>query len=111
MTARHKPNLFRDNAPRYVRCYDNEGKTWDQYTVVFSGRYRYNTGGSFWYVGMSEYPYHPQGFGQHGESNQQIDRPRHSHLGKKISFSALPIDCQNLVMRDYCYLWDTTKPE
>ena len=35
---------------------ESDGKTCDQYTVVFSGRYRYKTGGSFWYVGMSEYP-------------------------------------------------------
>jgi hypothetical protein len=59
--------------PRYVRCYDNGGETFDRFTVVFSGRYRHLTGGEFWHVGMSEHPFHPQGFGQHGGHTQQID--------------------------------------
>ena len=90
--------------PRYVRCYDN-GETADRYTVVFSGNYRHNTGGSFVYLAMGPAPFHPQGFGQHGESPRQIDRPRYGHLGRKIAFNALPDDCQALARRTYRDLW------
>ncbi len=88
-----------------VRCYDNGGETFDRFTVVFTGRYRHLTGGSHWYVGMSGHPFHPQGFGQHGESDQQIDYPSYRHLGKKIQFTDLPIDCQHLVLSDLKNLW------
>ena len=29
------------------------------------------------------YPFHPQGIGQHGESNEPIDQPSYKHLGKR----------------------------
>jgi hypothetical protein len=98
--------LLPNGKPRYIRCYDNGGKTADQYTVVYTGRYTRHTGGRFWYVGMSAYPYHPRGFGYHGESETPIDRPTYSHLGKRITFEDLPADCQKLVRLDYAYLWD-----
>lgn len=94
-----------DQTPRYVRCYDNGGASFDRYTVVFTGRYRHKTGGSVLYVGMSEHPFHPQGFGQHGEAPSRIDQPSYAHLGKRISFAALPPDCRTLVLRDYAELW------
>jgi hypothetical protein len=87
-----------------VRCYDNGGKTADRFTVVYAGRYRHLTGGDQWYVGMSCHPFHPQGFGQHGASSNDIDRPSYKHLGKRISFDALPPDCQTLVKDDCMYL-------
>lgn len=91
--------------PRYIRCYDNGGETFDRYTVVFTGRYRHKTNGSYLYVGMSENPFHPQGFGQHGESNDPLDWPKYSHLGKKIPFDSLPDACKKLVTGDYNELW------
>lgn len=48
-----KDQLLPGGVPKYIRCYDNGGKTCDRYTVVFTGRYRHKTGGSFLYVGMS----------------------------------------------------------
>lgn len=104
MTTREE-SLMPFGRPRYIRCYDNGGKTFDRFTVVYTGRYRHKTGGSFLYVGMSEHPFHPQGFGQHGESHTQIDYPSGTHLGKRIPFTALPPDCQKLVLRDYQDLW------
>ena len=106
--------LMPGGAPRYIRCYDNgnrpDGGTIDRYTVVYTGRYRHKTGGSQWYVGMSAAPFHPQGFGQHGEYpghlGPAIDRPSYGHLGKKIKFQDLPEDCQKLVLQDYRDLWD-----
>jgi hypothetical protein len=90
--------------PKWIRCYDNGGRTMDRYTVVFTGHYTHNTGGAHWYVGMNEYPF--QGIGMHGESNGPIDRPSYGHLGKKIVFKNLPEDCQKLVTQRYSYLWD-----
>jgi hypothetical protein len=99
-----KERLMPNGIPRYVRCYDNGGESFDRYTVVYTGNYKKS---SFEYVGMSANPFHPQGFGQHGESElQPIDRPSYGHLGKKIKFTDLPEDCQKLVLRDYKENWD-----
>jgi hypothetical protein len=95
-----------NGVPRYIRVYDNGGKTADRYTVVFTGNYRRKTNLGFLYVGMSENPFHPLGVGQHGDSNTPIDRPRYGHLGKMIKFDMLPEDCKNLVVSDYKDLWD-----
>jgi hypothetical protein len=110
--------------PKYVRCYDNGGETWDRYTVVYTGKYRttlpaplrrdYGPKRWFQYVGMSESPFHPQGFGQHGESVNQIDLNkwgfapaigRKNHLGTRIPFKKLPEDCRKLVIQDYRDIW------
>lgn len=98
--------FFKNGIPKYVRCYDNGGETADRYTVVYTGRYRHMTGGEFLYIAMSGYPTHPQGIGQHGGSRNLIDRPKYAHLGKKISFDALPEDCQRVVLFDYRELWN-----
>ena len=76
-----------------IRVYDNGGKTIDRYTVVYmsEGEHLANT---FEAVGMSENPFHPQGFGQHCTAMPG------KHLGKRIMFSSLPDDCQRLVNRD-----------
>lgn len=89
-----------------VRCYDNGGETADRYTVVFTGRYRHKTRGSYLYLGMSARPTHPQGFGQHGESNEPIDRPRYAHLGTRIEFHNLPAECQAVASATYNDLWN-----
>jgi hypothetical protein len=71
--------------------YDNGGKTLDRYEVVYDA---YCGDGLYEGVGMSEHPFHPQGFGQHGEVKPG------RHLGKRIKFEDLPADCQKLVMSD-----------
>lgn len=74
----------------------------DRYTVVYTGI----RDGRCHYVGMSGDPFHPQGIGQHGEAAEMIDRPKYSHLGKKIRFQDLPEDCKRLVWQDYRDWWD-----
>lgn len=103
--SERKQNLLPNGTPKYVRCYDNGGKTFDRYTVVFTGNYTHKTNRSYLYLGMSTNPFHPQGFGQHGESNSQIDKPAYSHLGKKIKFEDLPKDCKECVTETYSDLW------
>ncbi len=109
-----KARLIPNGVPRYIRCYDNGGHerpngTADRYTVVYTGNYAGKTKGWHDYVGMSGAPFHPQGIGMHGQTEHQpCDRPSYGHLGKKIKFTDLPIDCQKLVMQDYLYYWSFT---
>jgi hypothetical protein len=96
--------------PKYVRCYDNGGRTFDRYTVLYVGKIPGNLPGWTQYVGMSAGPFYPQGFGQHGEiQGPRPDAPkgwppaigRKCHLGTRIEFADLPPDCRNLVIADY----------
>lgn len=104
--------LLKDGIPKYVRCYDNGGKTADRYTVVFTGNYAGRNGCD--YIGMSTHPYSPQGVGMHGNSKNIIDVSKHgfapaigrkNHLGVRIEFNALPEDCKKLVLSDYKEIW------
>lgn len=105
--------------PRWVRCYDNggvdAGGSNDQYTVVFTGRAA-PMNDEWPYLSMSAAPFHPLGFGQHGYSNRQpcdatgkgwgvVSIGRKNHLGTRINFLDLPVDCQRLVFADYITIW------
>lgn len=113
--ASRTERLMPGGVPRYVRCYDNGGETIDRYTVVYSGRIPGQLRGWCQYVGMSAAPFHPQGFGQHGEADHAIDVDRwgfppalgrRGRLGRRIPFGALPADCRRLVLEDYRELWE-----
>jgi len=79
-----------------VRIYDNGGESFDRYTAVYLNEPTgFNGDRMFNARGMSANPYHPQGFGQ---LTSVIDG---EHLGERIEFDSLPIDCQNLVKSDY----------
>ena len=72
---------------------DSGPKHFDRYLVLYEPE-----GDNFPYLGMSENPHHPQGFGQHGEM-----RTRYSVWGtndKVIEFHELPVDCQKTVLQD-----------
>ena len=114
--AQRHENLMPGGIPRYIRCYDNGGRSFARFTVVFTGKYK-KDGGEFIHLSMSPHPFHPQGFGQHGFSQTHIDLignswagpaigRTHPVLGKRIPFEELPTDCQALVLRDYTELWD-----
>lgn len=76
-----------------IEIYDAGDDVYDRYTVVYLNEPERKKD-MFECVGMSEHPFHPQGFGQHSTAM------RGSHLGKVISFDQLPPDCQKLVRRD-----------
>ncbi len=76
-----------------VRIYDNGGKTFDRYTVVFMDQPECRPG-MFAALGMSENPFHPQGFGQHCQAMPG------RHLGKRITLDQLPEDCRKLVKQE-----------
>lgn len=75
-----------------IRIYDNGGKTFDRFTVVYLNEPEGL--GLYGARGMSENPFHPQGFGQYCTAAPG------RHLGKRIKFDQLPIDCQRLVAQD-----------
>lgn len=75
-----------------IKCYDNGGETIDRYTVVYLDHPTRE--GCYEDVSMNGSPFHPQGFGQHGECQPG------KHLGKEIPFDQLPADCQKLVKQD-----------
>ena len=109
---------IRKNVDKLVRCYDNGGMdvggSFDQYTVCYTNNFRRyrkdRCTEQLMYVGMSTYPAHPQGFGQHGWSDHMIDVHQNSwgpvsvgrkcHLGTRILFKDLPSDCKKLVLQD-----------
>ena len=78
-----------------ISIYDSNGKSADRYTAVvpFDASKECN-GSKCIYFGFDAYPNHPLGFGQSGESNTFIHRPKSSHLGKRIMFNELPLDAQ-----------------
>ena len=87
-----------EGAPSPVlACYDNGGASIDRYTVLY--------GAPLWvpemkrdvpYVAMNAAPFHPQGFGQHGE----MPSWNRKALGRKLRFADLPEDCKRLVIQD-----------
>lgn len=99
--------------PRWIRCYDNGGRTVDRYTIVFTGR----NGGFTLYC--SENPDHPQGVGQHeegrvdgaliwgGRGQAQEARQIRAALGKPIPFVNLPPRVRQAVLADYTVVWRT----
>lgn len=83
---------MRDYPPGVVRVYDNGGRTVDRFSVYFGkvpNRARLYDG-----LFMSALPFHPQGFGQHGEG--MLGR----HNGRVIDFRELPDDCRRAVWSD-----------
>lgn len=76
-----------------IRCYDNGGKTADRFTVVLMDQPSLHWL-CFQALGMNHEPFHPQGFGQHSAAMPG------KHLGKRIPFLELPLDCQKLVVQD-----------
>ena len=75
-----------------IRIYDNGGKTFDRFTVVYMNEPEGK--GLYGARGMSEHPFHPQGFGMYCSAMPG------RHLGKRISFEALPPECQQAILSD-----------
>jgi hypothetical protein len=84
-----------------LRCYDNGGKTFDRYTILpprwASPEWKRRTrDGLLWEaIGASEWPFAPQGFGQHCEA---MAGP---HLGKRVAFVDLPADVQRFAIQAF----------
>jgi hypothetical protein len=101
-----KARLYKENGePKFIRCFEQKrNPAIDRFCVVYT---RANVWGGkemhgrVFYVAMSDKPFHPLGFGQHGEAEQGSFRA----IGSRVEFSSLPADCQKLVKQDYAELW------
>lgn len=100
---KRKENLLPGNVPKWIRCFDNGGKTADKYTVVFTHAHSFGMRGYTVGIGMSANPFHPQGVGMHFEYPNHVYNGRSG--GKRITYQDLPEDCQRLVMSDYMDCW------
>jgi hypothetical protein len=119
--------ILPNNYPRYVRVYDNEGKTADRYTVVFTGRYneigrkkhtsRAHDPFRYYHLSMSDSPFSPQGVCLLDSHDYHIDLDekfhrfapnfgKSGHLGKRIYWHELPEPCQKAALHAYRELWD-----
>ena len=76
-----------------IKIYDNGGKTFDRYTVVYLDSPEREPR-TYECRAMSERPRHPQVFGQ--ICTAMLGR----HLGRRIKFSELPAECQDVVRAD-----------
>jgi len=99
--------LLPNGKPRYIRCYTNNGQTFDQYTIVFTGQYSRKNNGVHRYIKISENPF--QGAANTFYSNEIIDDPAYAHLGRKIKFELLPEECQKFVIMEYKSIWKIEK--
>jgi hypothetical protein len=99
-----KNRLMPGGVPKWIRAFDNGGKTFDRYTVVFTHAHSFGLQGYTVGLGMSERPFHPQGFGQHFEYKRQNYDGRSG--GQRIKFEDLPDDCKRLVIADYEAYWN-----
>lgn len=91
-------NTVTINGKRYVcRVFDSGDNFADRYTVAFKG-YRIDGHGMVYpYLASGDAPFHPQGFGQHGESR---DFMTGKHLGRRVSFESLPSDVQKFITQN-----------
>ena len=68
----------------------------DRYTVAFKG-YRHQRHGMIYpYLASSANPFHPQGFGQHGESFYFVTG---KELGKRVRFEDVPVQVQQFILQ------------
>ena len=85
------------DCPAGVLAIFDDPRTTDRYTVF----YRDVEQGCIGYVAMNSAPFHPQGFGQHGElSTAEVVRFRYCNSHRACKWSALPEDCKRLVRQD-----------
>jgi hypothetical protein len=110
--SEHLATIAAMKRPKHIRIYDNGGETFDRYTVVYmdeverAGHVERTKGDSMtpakdaWIdttytsLGMSDLPFHPQGICQHSAAMPG------SHLGKRIKWEDLPLDCRKAVIQD-----------
>ena len=93
--------LLPNGIPKYIRIYDNQDKSFDRFTCVFT-RIK-----GYYYLAASSQPFHPLGFGTVGNAQYQpIDKPSYKHLGKKIKFESLPEDVKTFIIQTYKTLWE-----
>ena len=89
-------NTILVNGKRKVcRIFDFGESSLDRYTIAFKGYRIDGIGMVYPYIAASDFPFHPQGFGQYGESREFLTG---RHLGKRLSFDQVPVDVQKFIL-------------
>lgn len=93
------------DCPAGVLAIFDHPNTFDRYTVIYRDVIESHRGPILTYVGASEHPFHPQGFGQHGEMEaHEAATFRYANNRHACKWSDLPPDVQRLVRRDLSQL-------
>lgn len=94
MTIRN--TILVDGKRKVCRIYDTgpDGPC-DRYTIAFKGFRVAGHGMVYPYLAANGSPFHPGGFGQYGESKSFL---KGRHLGKRVSFDALPDDVKSFIL-------------
>ena len=102
--------LLPNGWPRWLKLYDNGGKSKDCYFAVFTkGRPGYWR--AYQTVSFNAVPNHPQmGIYMHNEYTRPGELKLGAHLGKRIDIQELPPDCVRAIYEEYCYWWDLEVP-
>jgi hypothetical protein len=95
-----------------LAIFDNGGKTFDRYTVVYADLIKGYGPGDWWigYRGMSENPTDPQGFGIYDEMPaRQMAEYRRRAYRESVKWSSLPDAVKKVVRRDCALTESSTK--
>ena len=91
-------NTIMHNGKRMVcRIHDSGAGVQDRYTACFKGYRDGAYGMRYPYLACDPFPFHPLGFGQHGETRAFLHG---RHLGKRIRFEDCPADVQKFITRN-----------
>lgn len=93
-----------------LAIFDNGGRSFDRYTVLYVP-----APGEDWlgYLAASTHPFDPQGFGQHGEMplhEARAYRYRAAANRESAKWSSLPPDVQRIVRQDLALLTEQETP-
>ena len=95
---RIKSTIWVNGRRKVCRVFDTgPDGAFDRYTVAFKGYRVDGHGMAYPYIASSDNPFHSQGFGQHGESNEFLTG---KHLGKRVSFESLPEQVQRFILQN-----------
>lgn len=97
MASAIKNTIMVNGKRRVCRIFDTgpDGPA-DRYTIAFRGA-RLQCGALWYpYLASGDTPFHPQGFGQHGESKVFLTG---RHLGRRVSFEGLPADVRQFILQ------------
>lgn len=97
MKPRIKNTILVNGKRRVCRIFDHGVDQLDRYTIAFKGYRVVGYGMNYPYLASSNNPYHPQGFGQHGESRYFLTG---KHLGKRVAFETLPEQVQKFILNN-----------
>ena len=92
-----KNTMLANGKRKVCRIFDAGEGQCDRYTVAFRGYRVAGVGMVYPYLASGVAPFHPMGFGQHGEVRQFMTG---RSLGKRVSFESLPDQVQRFILQN-----------